>query len=79
MQFRVGTNCEASSCHYNCACMSAKALIEVDVRIAVLRAETAQGKGNADGAAQLEELLKQRGELIVKLVAERNGETPQHP
>lgn len=59
--------------------MSAKALIEVDVRIAVLRAEMAQGKGNADAAAQLQELLKQRGELIRKLVAERWGGTPQRP
>ena len=61
--------------------MSAKALIEVDVRIAVLRAETAQGKGNAEAAAQLEALLKQRGELIRKMVAERWGETetPQRP
>jgi hypothetical protein len=51
--------------------MSARALIEVDVRIAVLRAETAQGKGNADATAQLQELLKQRGLLITKLLEER--------
>jgi hypothetical protein len=57
--------------------MPAKALIEVDVRIAVLRAQTAQGKGNAETAAQLEALLKKRGELVTKLVAERWGETPQ--
>ena len=54
--------------------MPAKALIQVDLRIDVLRDLTAQGKGNAQTVAELKDLLKQRGELIQQMVAERVGE-----
>ena len=54
--------------------MPAKALIKVDMRIAMLRELAAQGKEAAESSAEMIELLKQRGELIEKMVAERSGE-----
>jgi hypothetical protein len=57
--------------------MPARALIEVDMRIAVLREETSQGKGNARTVAEMEELLKKRQELILKMVEERAEERSQ--
>jgi hypothetical protein len=57
--------------------MPAKALIRVDMRIAILRELTAQGKGNAETVAEMTELLKERGELIQKLIAQRADEAPQ--
>ena len=57
--------------------MPARALIDVDMRIALLREETSQGKGDAKTIAEMEELLKKRQELILKMVAERAGEQPQ--
>ena len=57
--------------------MPAKALIQVDLRIEALRDLAAQGKGNAQTVAEINALLKQRGELIQKMVAERAGERPR--
>jgi hypothetical protein len=57
--------------------MPAKALIKVDLRIAVLRELAAQGKENSQHSAEMVELLKQRGELIEKMVAERGGQIEQ--
>jgi hypothetical protein len=57
--------------------MPARALIDVDLRIALLREETSQGKGNAKIDAEMEELLKKRQQLILKMVAERAGEQPR--
>ena len=58
--------------------MPARALIDVDIRIANLRDEMERGQAPATAAAQLEELLKKRGELVVKMVNERSGEfTPR--
>jgi hypothetical protein len=57
--------------------MPAKALIKVDMRIAVLRELAAQGKENSQHSAEMVELLKQRGELIEKMVAERGGQIEQ--
>jgi hypothetical protein len=39
--------------------MPARALIDVDMRIAVLREECSQGKGNAKSVAELEELFEE--------------------
>ena len=57
--------------------MPAKALIEIDMRIAVLRELAAQGKEDPQNSAEMVELLKQRGELIQEMVTERNGESQQ--
>lgn len=57
--------------------MPAKALIQVDLRIEALRDLTAQGKGNAQTVEEMKELLKQRGELIQKMVSDRASERPR--
>ena len=57
--------------------MPAKALIQVDLRIEALRDLTSQGKGNAQTIAELQELLRQRGELIQKMISDRAGERPR--
>ena len=57
--------------------MPAKALIKVDMRIAVLRELAAQGKVDPQSSGEMIELLKQRGELIEKMVAERSGQIEQ--
>ena len=51
--------------------MSAKALIAVDLQIALLREQFARGGGAAEAKLRMDQLLKQRGELIEKMVAER--------
>jgi hypothetical protein len=51
--------------------MSAKALIEVDVQIAILGDRAAKGEDTGEIAFQLEALLKRREELIPQMVAER--------
>jgi hypothetical protein len=56
--------------------MPAKALIKVDVQIAILRELTAQGKGDAQTFREIEDLLTQRDELVRRIVVENAGKPP---
>ena len=51
--------------------MAAKALLTIDLEIARLRKQCDEGRANNVTIARLQELLKQREELIPQMVAER--------
>ena len=51
--------------------MTAKALINVDVEIALLRKECDEGRATNVTITRLKELLKKREELIPQMLAER--------
>ncbi|HUS35738.1 MAG TPA: hypothetical protein VM680_10335 [Verrucomicrobiae bacterium] len=51
--------------------MAAKALLKIDVQIALLRRECDEGRANNVTIAQLKKLLEERKELIPQMLAER--------
>jgi hypothetical protein len=56
--------------------MSAKALIEVDVRIAALRDLISEKLAPSDAESQLAELLKQRDEILSKILSTNQNFDP---
>ena len=54
--------------------MTSKSLLEIDLRIALLRERAARGQGDDETVIELRELQKKRGELIEKIVADCHRE-----